>query len=114
MLNLQQTLRINLVFQKNETVFMSLQVLHGTDVVCDGTLKKYNTEERLPKENRPRRDCQDYNKPDKSSTGVDASPKDHLTGEHWYGLCERQNLQYGPKFQMVTKYGVDRSWCDLK
>ena len=39
---------------------------------------------------------------------------DHLLGEHWYSLCERQNLQYGPKFQMVTKYGVDRAWCDLK
>ena len=90
-----------------------MQVLHGQDVVCEGTLKKYDTEQ-LAKEKAPQRCCKEYGKPPASSTGIEATPEDHLTGEHWYGLCERQNLQYGPKFQMVTKYGVDRSWCDLK
>ncbi|KAK9803511.1 hypothetical protein WJX73_000573, partial [Symbiochloris irregularis] len=90
-----------------------IPVTHGTDVVCDGVLKKYNSD-RLPKENVPLRDCQQYDKPGADSTGVSPETHDHLTGEHWYGLCERQNLQYGPKFQMVAKYGVDRSWCDLK
>ena len=37
-----------------------------------------------------------------------------MLGEHWYALCERQNLQYGPKFQMVVKYAVDRTWTDIK
>lgn len=90
------------------------QVLHGDDVVCDGTLKKYNTEERLHKEHVPLRHCQDIKKPSQDATGVAPETYDHLLGEHWYNLCERQNLQYGPKFQMVVKYAVDRTWCDIR
>ena len=46
--------------------------------------------------------------------GVEAADYPAMLGEHWYALCERQNLQYGPKFQMVVKYAVDRTWTDIK
>lgn len=91
-----------------------VQVLHGENVVASGTLKPYNVEDRLPKEFYPQRTCQLIAKAGKESLGVDPEEIDHLLAEHWYSLCERQNLNYGPKFQMVTKYAVDRSWCELK
>ena len=89
-------------------------MLHNGDCVCDGTLKKYNPEVQLAKEKRPQRACQDYAKPPKEWTGVEPGTHDHLTSEHWYTLTTRQNLQFGPKFQSVAKYAVDRSWCELK
>ena len=89
--------------------------MHGKDVICDGILKHYNVEERLPKEKVPLRFCQKVAKRlEKSCTGVDPETYDHLTGEHWYALCLRQNLQYGPKFQMVHKYAVDRTWTQIR
>ena len=45
---------------------------------------------------------------------MEAADYPAMLGEHWYALCERQNLQYGPKFQMVVKYAVDRTWTDIK
>ena len=91
-----------------------MQVLHGENVVADGVLKAYNAEDSLGKEHTPMRTCQDIAKAGKDALGVDPESVDHLLAEHWYSLCERQNLNYGPKFQMVSKYAVDRSWCELK
>ena len=69
---------------------------------------------RLPKEPYPSDALKSRPKPPKELTGVDPNTYDHMTGEHWYSLCLRQNLQYGPKFRMVTKYSVDRTWSELR
>ena len=72
-------------------------------------------ENQLPKELPVRRDCAQQDKPDPVFLGgVDPDQYDHITRDHWYAMCLRQSLQYGPKFQMVSKYAVDRSWCDLR
>lgn len=82
-------------------------------MICSGTLKKYDVEMMLPREPHPR--CiRDLPKPPKEMTGVDPDMYEYMSGEHWYSLCQRQNLQYGPKFRMVTKYSVDRSWAELR
>ena len=89
-------------------------MLYGEDLICEGTLKKYDVENQLAKEHHPLRTCQDYPKPPREATGVEFEEVDHLLGEHWYSLCERQNLQYGPMFQTVVRYGIDRCWCDIR
>lgn len=91
-----------------------LQVVYDGELICSGTLKKYDVEMRLPKEPFPD-DCLKHRpKPPKEITGVDPSLYQYMSGDHWYSLCLRQNLQYGPKFRMVTKYSVDRTWAELR
>ena len=48
-------------------------MLHGTDVIADSTLKKYDAETQLSKEHTPLRANQEYAKPPKEQTGVDFS-----------------------------------------
>ena len=55
------------------TCLSCAQVLHGTDVIADGTLKKYDAETQLSKEHTPLRANQEYAKPPKEQTGVDFS-----------------------------------------
>lgn len=58
--------------------------------------------------------CQQMNRPPKEWTGVSPQEFDHLATEEFYALTERQNVQYGPHFQMVTKYAVDKSWFEIR
>lgn len=88
--------------------------MYGKDLIADGTLKHYNAAERLAKEKVPEPRSVNDREVDKSYTGVDPEKHSYLTGEEWYALCERQSLQYGPYFQRVYKYAVDRSWCELE
>ena len=86
------------------------QVLHGKDVVAEGTLKHYNQEDHLPQEKLPL----NAHAADADYADVDPQMHSHLHKEEFYALCERQSLQYGPHFQRVHKYAVDRSWCELE
>ena len=88
--------------------------MHDSDILCEGTLKVYSPEDSLAKEQVPLTACRQMNKPDQELTGISSSKYEYLEAGHWYNLCERQSLQYGPKFQRVHKYAVDRSWCELK
>lgn len=90
------------------------QVLHDDNVVCDGHLKRYSPEDSLHKEHVPLKGAAGSFLPPAGALGMDPKVNDHLLGEHWYSLCERQNLQYGPKFRMVQKYAGDRSWTEIR
>ena len=48
---------------------MGVQVMHGEDVICEGTLKAYDTE-RIAKEHNPYPNCQWIDKPGKELTGL--------------------------------------------
>ena len=91
-----------------------LQVIHGSDVICTGQLKKYDVELSLPKEMIPREDCRAVRKPGREVTGVDPEEHLYLGSDAWYSFCERQNLQYGPHFRTVVKYSVDRTWAAIR
>ena len=43
--------------------------MHGEDVICEGTLKAYDTE-RIAKEHNPYPNCQWIDKPGKELTGL--------------------------------------------
>lgn len=92
-----------------------MQVIYETNIICDGHLKVYEVEDQLEKELPVRSECKIMTKPDKKELGgVDPEQYDYITREHWYAICLRQSLQYGPKFQMLSKYAVDRTWCELR
>lgn len=91
-----------------------MQVIYEGNIIADGHLKVYDVELQLSKEMEVRPDCKVMTKPSKEELGVDPETFDHITREHWYAICLRQSLQYGPKFQMVSKYAVDRTWCELR
>lgn len=99
---------------ESEASSPDVQVVHNGELICSGTLKKYDVEMRLSKESYPYDSLKFRAKPPKELTGVDPEQFGFMAGEHWYGMCLRQNLQYGPKFRMVTKYSVDRTWSALR
>ena len=93
------------------------QVLHGETVVCKGRMKAYEPETMLAKEHVPMSMTKElFLKAGADALGVDPCDEQYeaLSEDDWYALCARQHLEYGPKFRMVKRYAVDRSWTELR
>ena len=94
-------------------VLSAVQVLHGKDIICTGTLKAYNPIDCLDKEKVVSSSGLDSDKAAEAAE-ITGTGFDYLSSEQWYDLCKRQSLEYGPKFRRVHKKACNRGWSELK